>query len=96
MEYFSHTLQLGPVAELAGVPQRGTVVLRAGGLVRITLSGDLEARGTFIPPIVTRDPLGTRGGDAFLVEQQLRREVSQLRRELGDATGNVDDRMTAI
>ena len=43
------------------------MVLRAGGLVRITLSGDLEARGTFIPPIVTRDPLGTRGGDAFLV-----------------------------
>lgn len=35
-------------------------------------------------------------GDAFLVEQQLRREVNQLRRELGDATGNVDDRMTAI
>jgi hypothetical protein len=35
-------------------------------------------------------------GDAFLVEQQLRREVSHLRRELGDATGNVDDRMTAI
>ena len=35
-------------------------------------------------------------GDAFLVEQQLRREVSQLRRELGDASENVDDRMTAI
>ena len=66
-EYFAHTLQLGPVVEAAGVPRRGTVVLRAGGLVRITLSGDLEARGTFIPPVATRDALGTRGGDAFLV-----------------------------
>ena len=35
-------------------------------------------------------------GDAFLVEQALRREVGQLRQELGDAAGNVDDRMTAI
>ncbi len=28
--------------------------------------------------------------------REVRREVSQLRRELGDASGNVDDRMTAI
>ncbi len=61
------TLQLGPVLEVVGVPERGTLVLRAGGLVRITLSGDLEARGTLVPAVVTPDALGLRGGDAFLL-----------------------------
>jgi hypothetical protein len=61
------TLQVGPVLELVGVPRRGTLVLRAGGLVRITLSGDLEARGTFVPAVATPDALGARGGDAFLL-----------------------------
>lgn len=61
------TLQVGPVLEVVGVPRRGTLVLRAGGLVRVTLSGDLEARGTFVPAVRTRDPLGARGGDAFLL-----------------------------
>jgi 2-keto-3-deoxy-L-rhamnonate aldolase RhmA len=35
-------------------------------------------------------------GDAFLVEQALRREVQELRRELGDDAGIIDERMTAI
>ncbi|MBL9163950.1 MAG: hypothetical protein JNL18_14555 [Planctomycetaceae bacterium] len=35
-------------------------------------------------------------GDAFLVERHLRRELAQLRRELGDAAVNVDNRTTAI
>ena len=61
------TLQVGPVLELVGVPRRGTLVLRAGGLVRIRLSGDLEARGTFVPAVATPDALGARGGDAFLL-----------------------------
>jgi hypothetical protein len=30
------------------------------------------------------------------VEQALRREVQELRRELGDDAGIIDDRMTAI
>lgn len=62
-----NTVQLGPVLELVGVPRRGALVLRAGGLVRIRLAGDLEARGTFIPALATPDALGARGGDAFLL-----------------------------
>jgi len=60
-------LQLGPVVELVAVPRRDTWVLRAGGLVRIALSGDLEARGTFVPALATPDALGAKGGDAFLL-----------------------------
>lgn len=61
------SLQLGPVLELLGVPRRGTLVFRAGGLVRVTLSADLEARGTFVPAALSPDDLGARGGDAFLL-----------------------------
>jgi hypothetical protein len=61
------TLQLGPVLEVVGVPRRGTLVLRVGGLVRIALSGDLEARGTFVPAVATPDALGARGADTFLL-----------------------------
>lgn len=60
-------VQLGPVVELVGLPGRDALVLRAGGLVRITLSGDLEARGTFVPAVAAPDALGMRGGDAFLL-----------------------------
>jgi hypothetical protein len=61
------SIQIGPVFELVAVPRRDALVLRAGGLVRITLSGDLEARGTFVPAVATPDALGARGGDAFLL-----------------------------
>jgi hypothetical protein len=61
------SLQLGPIVEVIGVPNRGTVVLRAGGIVRLTLAADLEVRGTFVPAIATPDPLSMRGGDAFLL-----------------------------
>lgn len=61
------TVQIGPVLEVVGAPRRGTLVLRAGGLVRIALAGDLEARGTFVPAVATPDALGARGGDAFLL-----------------------------
>jgi len=60
-------LQFGPVVELVGVPRRDMVVLRVGGLVRIRLSGDLEARGTFVPAVVTPDTLGADGADTFLL-----------------------------
>jgi hypothetical protein len=60
-------LQLGPVLELLGLPGRDALVLRAGGLVRIRLAADLEARGTFLPAVATPDALGAKGGDAFLV-----------------------------
>jgi hypothetical protein len=42
-------------------------VYRAGALARVFLSPRFEARGTFVPAIVTPDPLGARGGDAFLL-----------------------------
>jgi hypothetical protein len=61
------TIVVGPVAEVVGVPERGTVVYRAGALARVFLSPSLEARGTFVPAIITPDPLGARGGDAFLL-----------------------------
>jgi hypothetical protein len=61
------TIVVGPVLEVAGVPGRGTHVYRAGGLARVALAHDLEARGTFVPAIVTPDPLGARGADTFLL-----------------------------
>jgi hypothetical protein len=61
------TIVLGPVAEVVGIPKRGTRVYRAGALARVFLSPSLEARGTFVPAILTPDPLGARGGDAFLL-----------------------------
>ncbi len=61
------TIVVGPVFEVLGIPNRGTHVYRAGGLARVSLSPALEARGTFVPAIVTPDALGARGGDTFLV-----------------------------
>jgi len=61
------TIALGPVLELVGIPKRYEVVYRAGALARVFISPALEARGTFVPAVVTRDPLGARGGDAFLL-----------------------------
>lgn len=61
------TIVVGPVFEVAGVPERGIHVFRAGGLARVALAHDLEARGTFVPAIVTPDPLGARGADSFLL-----------------------------
>jgi hypothetical protein len=61
------TIVLGPVLEAVGIPKRDTVVYRAGALARIFISPSLEARGTFVPAVFTPDPLGARGGDAFLL-----------------------------
>jgi hypothetical protein len=58
---------VGPIVELVGVPDRDAHVWRAGGLVRVSIASDLEARGTFVPAIVTPDPLGAHGGDTFLL-----------------------------
>lgn len=62
-----HSIVIGPVLEFVGVPKRDVVVYRAGALARIFLSPSLEARGTFVPAVYTPDPLGARGGDAFLL-----------------------------
>jgi hypothetical protein len=61
------TIVIGPVAELVGIPKRDAIVLRAGAIARIFLSPALEARGTFLPAVASPDPLGARGGDAFLL-----------------------------
>jgi len=61
------TVIVGPIFEVVGVPKRGTQVYRAGGLIRVSLGVDLEARGTFVPAIVTPDPLGAEGADTFLL-----------------------------
>jgi hypothetical protein len=61
------TIVVGPAAEVVGIPKRDTLVLRAGAIARIFLSPALEARGTFLPAIASPDPLGARGGDAFLL-----------------------------
>lgn len=60
-------LRAGPVLEVAGSPDRGTVVWRAGLSVRMRLYDDLELRGTFVPVVDARDSLGLQGADAFLV-----------------------------
>ena len=59
--------RVGAVVELAGIPNRGQVVLRGGLLVRVPLFRNLEARGTFVPVWASSDTLGLAGGDSFLV-----------------------------
>jgi hypothetical protein len=66
------TVVIGPVLEFVGIPKRDVVVYRAGALARIFLSPSLEARGTFVPAVYTPDPLGARGGDAFLLSIRYR------------------------
>jgi hypothetical protein len=61
------TVVIGPVLEFVGIPKRDVVVYRAGALARVFISPSLEARGTFVPAVYTPDPLGARGGDAFLL-----------------------------
>lgn len=66
------TIAIGPVLEVVGLPRRGEMVYRAGALARIFLSPSMEARGTFVPAVYTPDPLGARGGDAFLLSIRYR------------------------
>lgn len=66
------TIVIGPVLEAVGIPKRDVVVYRAGALARIFISPSLEARGTFVPAVYTPDPLGARGGDAFLLSIRYR------------------------
>ncbi len=61
------SLQVGPVFEVVWVPGRDYVALRAGLTVRLPLWKSLELRATLVPPISSRDRLGTHGGDTFLL-----------------------------
>lgn len=56
-------LMLGVVADYLRDPERETDTLRAGFLLRMRLFDDLEARGNFVPVILSPDELGIKGGD---------------------------------
>lgn len=60
-------LRVGGVLEVVGIPGRETAILRGGLVVRLRLYNHLEARGTFIPVLVSKDSLGLAGADAYMI-----------------------------
>jgi hypothetical protein len=54
---------VGLVAEALHVPERGTTTIRAGLIATATLSNHLEIIGSFVPPLLGPDTLGTVQGD---------------------------------
>lgn len=61
-------LSVGAVLEVVGVPGRDQMAILRGGLVvRLRLFDQLEARGTFVPVLYSKDALGADGADTFLV-----------------------------
>lgn len=64
--------RVGAAAEVVGIPGRDLRIWRAGGLARVRLYADLEARGTFISALSGPDHLGLVGGDSFLMSLRYR------------------------
>jgi len=56
-------ISVGLVGDVLGVPERGTVVVRVGPIVRFALSRSFEVRGTFVPRVYSPDDLGLRDSD---------------------------------
>jgi hypothetical protein len=55
---------VGLVADVLDVPKReNSTTLRAGPVLRMTLSRRVDVRGTFVAPIVSPDTIGLVGGD---------------------------------
>lgn len=54
---------IGPAVDVLEIPERRSVVLRAGILARFVLSRSFELRGTFMPRIVSQDALGLLESD---------------------------------
>jgi hypothetical protein len=55
---------VGPVVDVLNVPNReDDTTVRAGPVLRITLSRHFDVRGSFVTTIVSRDRLGLVGGD---------------------------------
>lgn len=55
---------IGPVVDVLNVPNRqGDTTVRAGPVLRITLSRHFDVRGSFVTTIVSPDRLGLVGGD---------------------------------
>jgi hypothetical protein len=55
---------IGPVVDVLNVPAReDDTVVRAGPVMRITLSRHFDVRGSFVTTLISRDRLGLVGGD---------------------------------
>jgi hypothetical protein len=61
-EHRQHSV--GLVADFLDVPKRDdSETVRAGPVLRMTLSRRVDVRGTFVVPILTPDTIGLLGGD---------------------------------
>lgn len=56
-------ISVGIVGDFVGVPERGTVVVRVGPMVRFALSRSFEVRGSFVPRVSSPDDLGLLDSD---------------------------------
>lgn len=56
-------VSVGVVADVLGLPGRDEYVLRAGVIASAALSDHWEVLGSFIPPLISPDSIGIRGGD---------------------------------
>jgi hypothetical protein len=56
-------LSVGLVTDVIAVPERRTLVVRAGALLRLNLNRSLEVRGTFVPRILSPDSVGLLDSD---------------------------------
>lgn len=55
---------IGPVVDVLNVPQRhDSLTVRAGPVMRITLSRHFDVRGSFVTTVLSPDRLGLVGGD---------------------------------
>lgn len=54
---------IGPAIDVLEIPERRSVVMRAGILTRFVLSRSFELRGTFMPRIISQDALGLLESD---------------------------------
>ena len=54
---------IGPAVDVLEIPERRSVVIRAGILARFVLSRSFELRGTFMPRVVSQDALGLLESD---------------------------------
>ncbi len=56
-------ISIGVVGDFIAVPERKTVVVRVGPILRFALSRSVEIRGSFVPRIVSPDDLGLLDSD---------------------------------
>jgi hypothetical protein len=63
----SGELHLGAAGELIGVPERGTLVARAGPVLRVGLTEHLEAAAALLVVVASPDAIGLIGADLGLL-----------------------------